>query len=353
MTSRSTRFRLLTIGFWWLFGAISGLEIQVSMLDHHHSWPLLLGYQVLVWSVWIAYTFAIGALVRRVPLLPPRLLSVAFHVATALVFAVLHTTLWVGAELWLVPYDFMNPTEFLPRFLGVTICQLPLEILLYSLVALAHHLRAATERERERERRAAQLETSLAEARLHALRLQIQPHFLFNTLNGISALVRGGQSSEAIGMIGGLSELLRYSLDRGTGMRTTLEEEATMVERYLDVERLRFGPRLAATLTIPPGIARAEVPVLLLQPLVENAIRHGVAQSQAPGRVEVRARREADVLHLEVFNTGRLDPNWQEGIGLSNTISRLSQMYGDTARFELTETEAGVRARVTIPWSAT
>src|SRR5205814_8024211 len=127
---------------------------------------------------------------------------------------------------------------FLPRFQTVAFWQVPLELLLYGLVALAVHVRASAARERERERHAARLEASLTEARLHALELQIQPHFLFNTLNGISTLIRAGQPAQAIGMIGGLSDLLRYSLDRAAGSRVTLEEEAAMVGRYLDIQRL-------------------------------------------------------------------------------------------------------------------
>jgi hypothetical protein len=351
MMSRTGQLRLLTALFWILFGAISGLQIQISMLAHHHSWPLLIGYQILVWSIWIAYSFAIGALVRRVPLVPTRPGPVTLHLAVALAFAMLHTTLWVGVEMWLKPYDFMNPTAFGHRFKWVTLCQVPLELLLYGLVALAYHVGDAAERERERQRRAAQLETSLAEARLHALRLQIQPHFLFNTLNGISSLVRGGQNAEAIGMIGGLSDLLRYSLDRVGGASVSLEEEATMLERYLEIQRLRFADRLTVEIDIPRDTLRAEVPVLLLQPLAENAIRHGVALSDAPGRIAVRARHDGDALRIEVFNTGRLDPAARDGIGLSTTTSRLSQTFGDRACFELTEEAGGVIARVTLPWS--
>jgi LytS/YehU family sensor histidine kinase len=270
-------------------------------------------------------------------------------VAAAIVMV--HSALWVGIELWLVPYDFMNPTEFGPRYSDVLICQLPLELLLYGLVLLAFHLRETAARERERERRAAQLETSLAEARLQALRLQLQPHFLFNTLNGVSSLVRAGQNQEAIGMIGGLSELLRYSLERPGGSLVSLEEEAAMIERYLEIQRLRFTDRLAVEMDLPEAAKPAMIPVLLLQPLVENAIRHGISQNDRGGRITVRARREAERLRIEVFNTGRLDPTAPHGIGLTATTSRLAQTYGDTAQFELFEQEDGVLARVSIPWS--
>jgi len=351
MTPRIPRLPLLTVAFWCLFGAISGLQIQISMLAHHHSWPLLVGYQVLVWSVWIAYSLAIAALVKRVPLVPPRVWAVAFHLAVALAFAALHAAIWVGVELWLKPYDFMNPTSFGRRFPWVALCQAPAEVVLYGLVALADHVVRSVARERERERRAAQLETSLAEARLHAVELQVRPHFLFNTLNGISSLIRGGRTVEAIEMIGGLSDLLRYSLDRRGGARVALVEEVKIVERYLDIQRLRFVDRLEVGLEIPKETLSAQVPVLLLQPLAENAIQHGVARSQAKGRVTVRARRHGDDLLIEVFNTGRLDPGRSQGIGLSTTRSRLAQMYPDRAGFDLVEEGGGVVARVRIPWS--
>jgi hypothetical protein len=349
--SARTRSGLLIAAFWTLFGAISGLQIQISMLAHHHSWAALVGYQILVWNVWTLYTFAIGGLLRRVPLRPVRLLPLFFHFGVALAFAVLHTTIWVGAELWLKPYDFMNPTRFGPRYQDVTLCQLPLEILLYGLVALAFHARDAMTRERERDRQAAQLEKSLAEARLHALELQIRPHFLFNTLNGISSLVRAGQSSQAIGMIGGLSDLLRYSLKRTGGTRVPLEEEAAMLERYFAIQRARFGDRLRTEVEIPADATRAAVPVLLLQPLAENAIQHGIEPSGAPGRVQVRAWRDGDLLRIELSNTGKLAASRSEGIGLSATVSRLAQMYGERGRFELLETPEGVVTRVAIPWS--
>ena len=351
MLSRTTRIGLSVAGFWALFGAISGLQIQISMLAHHHSWLALIGYQTLVWSVWTGYTAAIIGLLRGIPLRPASPVRVALHCIVALAFATLHTALWVGAELWLKPYDFMNPTAFMPRYRKVTIGVLPLELVLYGLVVLAHYTRESAERERDRERRAAQLETSLAEARLHALRLQIQPHFLFNTLNAISSLVRCGQSAEAIGMIAGLSDLLRYSLDRADGSRVPLEDEAGMVERYFDIQRLRFADRLQVELDFPPETRRAAVPVLLLQPLAENTIQHGIASRRAPGRVTMRARRAGDELRIEIFNTGRLHGQRREGIGLRSTRSRLRQMYGDRARFELLEEDGGVMARAVIPWS--
>jgi LytS/YehU family sensor histidine kinase len=227
---------------------------------------------------------------------------------------------------------------------------MPLELLLYGLVALAIHAERAWRIQRERERRAAELEASLAQARLHALELQTQPHFLFNTLNGIGALVRAGQGPQALAMIGGLSELLRYALDRAGGGTVALEEEAHTLERYLEIQRLRFPDRLTIDVALAPDTLRAAMPALLLQPLAENAIRHGISRTEAPGRITVRSAREGDRLAIEITNTGRLDTARRNGIGLSTTSARLTQLYGDRARCELAEHAGVVRARVTLPF---
>ncbi len=351
MSAKSGPRPLSIVVFWLLFGAISGFQIQISMLSHHHSWPLVVGYQMLVWSVWIGFSFAIAAVLARVPVLPPRAAALALHFALAVAFAVLHAALWVLVELWLVPYDFMNPTAFRPRFEKVAFVQMPLEVLLYALVVLAHVVFDASARARERERLAAQLETSLAQARLHALELQLQPHFLFNTLNGISSLVRAGHNPEAIGMIGGLSDLLRYALDRAGGARVALEEDVTMAGRYLEIQRLRFGDRLAFDVEIARDARRAAVPVLLLQPLVENAVRHGTAKSDAKGRIVVHAAREGETVKIEVWNSGRLDPHARDGIGLSTTRQRLVQTFGAAASLTLAERDGGVVTRVVLPFS--
>ena len=124
-----------------------------------------------------------------------------------------------------------------------------------------------------------------------------------------------------------------------------------MLSRYLEIQRLRFPDRLATSIEVAPEAGRAAVPVLLLQPLAENAIRHGIAKSDAPGRVALKAFREGDSLRLEMFNTGRLDPLRENGIGLSTTIARLAELYGERQRFLLRQEDGGVLASVTIPWS--
>ena len=351
MISPSARRRLLVCGFWPLFGVFGAFQIQISMLTHDHSWPRMISYQVLVWSLWIAITFAIVWLLRRVPLRTFRPLAFAAHAVAALALGFLHVTAWVALEFLLKPYDFMNPVNFGSRLSSLLFYQMPLEIGFYTMVVLARLADEAAARARDRERRAAQLETSLAQAKLHTLELQTQPHFLFNTLNGISSLVRAGENTKALSMIGGLSELLRYALDRAGGADVSLAEEARTAGRYLEIQALRFPDRLTFELDLEPRTMRAAVPALLLQPLVENAVRHGLAVSDGPGRIALTAARQADEVVIEVFNTGRLDPARGNGIGLANTTARLSQLFGARARFELVEREGGVVARVTLPWS--
>ncbi len=283
MISHATARRLVIVGFWMLFGVISAFQIQISMLSHHHSWARVITCQVLVWGVWIPFTLAIVWLVHRVPLAPPRVGALLLHLAMAVGFAFIHTTLWVSAEFLLVPYDSMNPTDFAHRFRSITIYQMPLELVLYGLVVLAHYADRAAQLERERDRRAAQLEASLAQARLTALELQTQPHFLFNTLNGIGALVRAGQNPQALSMIAGLSDLLRYALERG-GATVALEEEARTVGLYLEIQRIRFADRMTVDMAMAPETLHGAMPVLLLQPLAENAVRHGIARSGGAGQ---------------------------------------------------------------------
>jgi two-component system sensor histidine kinase AlgZ len=226
-----------------------------------------------------------------------------------------------------------------------------MQLCFYCGVLAAHYAAEYYDKFRDRERVAARLEISLSEARLHALELQIQPHFLFNTLNSISALVRTARQHDAVTMIAGLSDLLRYSLDHAGDQRVTLAEELAITERYLEIERLRFPDRMTFEIDAPAELRRATVPTLLLQPLAENAIRHGIARIAAPGRIGIRVARDAARLRIEVFNTGTLAADHRAGIGLRNTMDRLRHLYRADHRFELRAEAGGVIAAIEIPWS--
>jgi LytS/YehU family sensor histidine kinase len=199
------------------------------------------------------------------------------------------------------------------------------------------------------------LEAQLSQAQLQALKMQLHPHFLFNTLNAIAGLVRTDKSTEAVNMLSGLSDLLRRRLDQEDRQEVTLREELDFVELYLDIQQVRFSDRLKVEMVIDPETAEAPVPNLILQPLVENAILHGVSHNIGPTSLVIAADHVGESLRLRVFNSGRpISGDGQQkrksGIGLSNTRTRLQQLYGNAQNFELRNVDGGVEAVVNIPW---
>ena len=204
-----------------------------------------------------------------------------------------------------------------------------------------------------RELRASQLEALLAQTRLQMLSMQLQPHFLFNTLNAIAELVRR-RPEDAERMIAHLSHLLRESLTAGLVDRVPLSQELALLAHYLEIQRVRFGERLIASATIPDGaVQQALVPNLLLQPLVENSIKHGLAARRDAGRIEIHAARSGDRLVLEVIDdgVGFVAGDVREGIGLTNTRARLEAMYGAVATLDISSRGGGgTTVRITLPW---
>ena len=212
----------------------------------------------------------------------------------------------------------------------------------------------------EKEVQAATLESQLSEARLNALKMQLQPHFLFNTLHSIGALARTGRGEEVVRVVTGLSDLLRRVLTAGGGQLVLLEEELDFVDRYLEIEGLRFQDRLRVTREIAPDVLDAQVPNLILQPLVENAIRHGISVLPKSGRVELRASRRGEQLVIEVRDDGPGPggPPMGGGIGLANVRGRLEELYGSRAQLELVHDTwgetggTGTCARLSLPLTA-
>lgn len=223
---------------------------------------------------------------------------------------------------------------------------------------------------RDKERRAGELElgaerlrTQLARAQLDTLRGQLNPHFLFNALHSVGGLVRAGEEQLAIKTLTAIGDLLRATLEYGDQGEVTLDEELRVAERYLEIERIRLGERLVLEIDAQPGIGGARVPALLLLPLVENAVRHGIAPLLEGGHVRVQARREGPSLILEVEDDGVGFPPevlakqeasataGRKSIGLENTRGRLLGLYGDTQHFELTNREPrGAGVRVVLPY---
>jgi signal transduction histidine kinase len=197
---------------------------------------------------------------------------------------------------------------------------------------------------RERELLASQLAAQLSQAKLQALRMQLNPHFLFNAMNSISMLVRRNENTQAVRMLAGLSDLLRYVLEDSPSDEVPLRDELSFLERYLEIERVRFQDRLKVKVDADQETLDAFVPNLLLQPLVENAIRHGIARKVNAGLVEIAARKLGDRLILQVRDDGpglAVALAHGSGVGLANTKSRLEQLYGSETSFELRNAATG------------
>jgi LytS/YehU family sensor histidine kinase len=220
------------------------------------------------------------------------------------------------------------------------------------VVALAHAVFIRREVQ-ARALREAQLETRLVEAQLKTLQNQLHPHFLFNTLHAVSTLMHR-DVTEANRVLVRLSDLLRMSLDSGNQKEWRLERELEFLDKYLQIEKARFGDRLTVDWDIEPGVLDAYVPTLVLQPLVENAVKHGVAPHATAGRIEISARRVNDTLHLAVGDNGpgpvTADKVRQGGIGLTNTRSRLEHHFGELGRLYLDRRPTGFSAQVTLPF---
>ena len=201
--------------------------------------------------------------------------------------------------------------------------------------------------------RAVQLENRLIEAELRALREQLKPHFLFNTLNTISVLVRDGKNETAVTLLARLGSLLRMSLEGNHKNETTLRIEMDFLERYIEIQKARFPDRLTVGIAVDEEALSVPVPWLLLQPIVENAILHGVAPKAGPGRVDILGRVEAGALHLEVRDDGPGLPENRrvvEGTGLSNTRERIAKIYGGAGRMTLSgRPSGGISVEIILP----
>ena len=208
---------------------------------------------------------------------------------------------------------------------------------------------------REREFLATRLEAQLAQAQLDSLRMQLHPHFLFNTLNNIVGLVRDNKNQTAVSMLVGLSDLLRHTLEHSSKQEVELREEINFIKLYLSIQQMRFSDRLRIEYDIDPATTRALVPNLILQPLTENALRHGIARSADSGVVGISSALENGHLRLTVYDDGAgLPDDWQlkgsAGIGLANTAARLQQLYDDDHQFDIRNRDGGgVEVVIVIP----
>jgi two-component system LytT family sensor kinase len=338
---------------WAIFGLIRANQsyIQSALAGFQLPWLRALRPALLEATLWAFTTLAIFWLARRFPFERGRVLrGIAVHVAAAVVLALARTGAMVVLG-WYMRWVRVGP--FGSEFLATS----SQNFLVYALLLGIAHLVIYYGRYREREQAAEQLARGLAEARLQALKMQLQPHFLFNTLNAISALIPA-EAKPARRMLAHLGDLLRTTLEYEDTQEVTLREELAFLQPYLEIEQARLEDRLTVVMDIAPETLDARVPHLLLQPLVENAVRHGIAARIEPGTVKISASRGSDdrFLQLEIRNDGRGADRHPEvktgrGVGLTNIRARLEQLYGGEHRFNF-ENHAGgsVLVQITLPF---
>ncbi|MDB4949200.1 MAG: signal transduction histidine kinase, LytS [Gemmatimonadetes bacterium] len=338
-----------------LIGLIGGWQHVEGMTMAGHPAPYAHGMAMRIpyWYVWALSVPLLQWFVRRVPIDRHRWLpAVALHLGVAVAVTLVSIWLILGVQMLLPAWVFSMGSPFprdpFPFLWRVVLSDLPLYVVLLGLAYLVEYYG----RYRDRELAASELRGQLVEAQLQALRMQLNPHFLFNAMNTIAMLVRGERSSEAVRMLAGLSDLLRSVLEEKPPLEVPLRDELAFLERYLAIERVRCADRLRVDVRVAPELMDAGVPNLILQPLVENAIKHGVAPRTAATLVRIAAERRDGTLLLSVRDDGPgPEPNAGDGVGLRNTRARLARMYGDEQSLELTEAEGGgALATISLPY---
>ena len=293
-------FALMTAA-WVLYGLALYVSGQAEGSTTPWRWDLIWRGSNAV--LWLAFTPAIFVLTRAFPVPGEhRIRNATFHGLAAVGLAVAHLLIFLPLNHWLIP-DFPSPYPSLAAaFANQTVYRTVTGVITYGVVFFVFASDAHYRRARFEALRAEELRRQLAEAQLQALRMQIQPHFLFNTLHSIASLIQEAPS-EALAMVARLGDFLRAALERGAVQTLRLEDELRFPELYLDIQRVRFGDRLSVTVDAAPEVLGAETPSLILQPLVENAIQHGVAPALGPVDLTIAARRRDGDLEVSLRNS--------------------------------------------------
>jgi signal transduction histidine kinase len=340
-----------------LLGLVSSTlawQFTISLGRPAGTWRSLLILNCTYWYVWALFTPAIVSLSQRFRLEREGLLWAALvHLPSVAIFSLGHIAAMEGVRWWLITAEGRY-FDWWVQVRRSALQNFDWEMMTYwAIVGVSHSVLYYRE-SRERALRAAQLETKLVEAHLQRLQQQLHPHFLFNTLHAISTLMHR-DVEEADRTLMRLSDLLRLTLDNLGQQEITLKSELDFVTKYLQIEETRFTDRLVSRFDVRPEALDALVPNMLLQPLVENAIKHGIARKTGPGHIDVTARREGDKLWMEVRDDGvglteTALVALQKGIGVSTTRARLQHLYGADYRFEFHRQPGGLAVVVVIPW---
>ena len=359
-TSQATVW-LIIVAIWALLGLIYAGPIYFDVEAEgmgHAAWRIFT-WGILTYLAWAPLTPVIVWLARRFSLVGDAWRrNLAIHLPAFLLISAVHSAAATLINITIKPFDNMGegPTDFWSRFVSRLKFQFVSDLLIYGGVIGICYALDYYRKYREREFQATRLEAQLAQAQLDSLRMQLHPHFLFNTLNNIVGLVRDNKNQTAVSMLVGLSDLLRHTLEHSSKQEVELRQEISFIKLYLSIQQMRFSDRLRIQYDIPPATTRALVPNLILQPLTENALRHGFANSADSGVIGISSALENGHLRLTVYDDGAgLPDDWQlkgsAGIGLANTAARLQQLYDDDHQFEIRNRPAGgVEVTIVFPF---
>jgi two-component sensor histidine kinase len=346
------------VAIWGGIGLIDASQTVFVMRAQgmHHYWGRLYFTTFISWLPWALATPLVLQLARRCPLVERRLSVWIAHLAACGAIGLVYAG-WVAMwEVLLNPWAMpAGAGPILALWKDKYYAGLLAYVILYSLIMLVGHMIESREQLALKQAETARLNEQLSKAQLNALRRQIEPHFLFNTLNAIAGLVREERNDAAVTMIAGLSDFLRRVLEDSDRQQVPLAEELDFTQKYLDIQKTRFAERLQFTVDVPAELLRAQVPSLILQPMVENAVKHGIAQRVQGGSIRISAARVNGTLMLRVYNDGpSLPAGWEQsasGIGIANVRTRLQSLYGEGFDFKLeNRSPAGVEASVSVPF---
>jgi two-component system LytT family sensor kinase len=344
-----------------LFAATSSATTQGTPVGRFTT---QLQSQALLWGSWfllLPLVFAAARRAHKFGLTHPQ--GVAIHIAACIALSVLHCVIW-GVLRWVINTTPGPTTTSLTASVRFIVSYVfASDVLRYVVLAAVYHMLVFRAETRERVLSEARLRTRLAESRLEALEARLHPHFLFNTLNTVTSLIRTNPAA-AIRVVDDLSDLLRAAIRAEPGREVSLAAELDLVQRYLSIQQIRFSDRLRVAVDIAPDTLGARVPQMLLQPIVENAVQHGIAPRDGPGTVTISAARSGAALRLGVQDDGvgygraprRRNENGSNGsghgIGLAKTRERLTELYGKRFTLDIVAVEpVGTLVTITFPFS--
>ena len=335
-----------------MFEATQSIFIQHT-LGRRGGEVLLFLTELAGWLPWALATPFVINLARRHPVVPaPTAQGVAAHLMTLVGITMIAEAWSAALHMLFNPWAHRQAPTFWDTLSATLIFHGLICLFAYALILAVTYLVDSRDKVARKMTEAAQLGEELSKAQLAGLLRQMEPHFLFNTLNSIAGLVRDNRQAAAVNMIVGLSEILRRA-SQNHRPEVTLAEEVEYLQRYIDIQKVRFGERLTYKVDIPEALQDKQVPSLLLQPLVENAIKHGLAERMAGGEIRVAAVKLGAILSLSVSNDGPgFAPDWEAngaGVGLANLRTRLRIMYGDAAGLRVSNVAGGVEVIVTLP----